>query len=296
MQLTGGTPPQTSDQEEAAMGQASGTALDRWRAGLEAWAIPEEILARAPESPWGFPVGMFRAKADHARSAGPTPSTRQALRLLGDGGTVLDVGAGGGAASLPLAAAARRIVAVDESEGMTEAFLAAAAEAGVDAGAFVGRWPDVAGRVDPADVVVCNDVLYNVQDLGPFALALGGHARRGVVVQITRAHPLAATGALWRRFHGLDRPEGPTAGDAVAALAAAGIRAERQDWTTGSVGTFERREDLVAFIRRRLCLPADRDPEIAEALEPIAIHEAAGWRLGPLHRPVTTLWWPGTAS
>src|SRR6266508_3117592 len=32
------------------------TALERWAAQLEAWALPEEILARAPESPWGFPV------------------------------------------------------------------------------------------------------------------------------------------------------------------------------------------------------------------------------------------------
>jgi SAM-dependent methyltransferase len=277
------------------MGQGSGSALDRWRKELEAWAIPEEILARAPESPWGFPVGMFRAKADRARGAEPTPSTLQALRLLGDGGTVLDVGAGGGAASLPLAGAATRIVAVDESPGMTEAFLAAAAEAGVEADAVVGRWPDVAGQVGPADVVVCNDVLYNVQDLGPFALALGDHARRGVVVQITRAHPLVSSGPLWRRFHGLERPQGPTADDAIAALAELGIEAERQDWTTDSAGSFQRREDLAAFLRRRLCLPADRDPEIAEALEPIAVHEAAGWRLGPLHRPVTTLWWQGTA-
>ena len=280
----------------AGMEEASGSALDRWREQLEAWAIPEEIIERAPESPWGFPVGMFRSRAAQARTAAPTPSNREALRFLGGGGTVLDVGAGGGAASLPLAGAARRIVAVDESEGMTEAFLAATAEAGVEAAAVLGRWPDVAAKVDPADVVVCNDVLYNVQDLGPFALALTGHARRRVVAQITRAHPLAPMRPLWRRFHGLDRPRGPTADDAVAALALLGIQVERQDWTTASAGSFERQGDLVAFLRRRLCLPADRDPEIAEALAPIAVHEAAGWRLGPLDRPVVTLSWPGTAS
>ncbi|HZD72281.1 MAG TPA: class I SAM-dependent methyltransferase [Actinomycetota bacterium] len=280
----------------AAMDQDMPSPLDRWREELEAWAIPEEILQRAPESPWSFPVGMFRAKAEHARATDPTPSSLQALRALGDGGTVLDVGAGAGAASLPLAGAARRIVAVDESQGMAEAFLAAAAEAEVEAEAVVGRWPDVAGKVDPADVVVCNDVLYNVWDLGPFALALTDHARRRVVVQITREHPLVPMGPLWRRFHGLERPAGPTADDAVAALAWVGVQADRQDWTTASAGSFERKQDLVAFLRRRLCLPDDRDPEIAEALEPVAVHEAAGWRLPPLHRPVVTLSWPGTAG
>jgi len=190
------------------MAQGSGSALDRWREELEAWAIPEEIMERAPQSPWGFPVGMFRAKADQARRGEPTPSNREALRFLGEGGTVLDVGAGAGAASLPLAGSAGGIMAVDESEGMIEAFLAAATTVGVEAVAVVGRWPDVAAEVDPADVVVCNDVLYNVQDLGPFALALTDHARLRVVAQITQAHPLAPMGPLWRHFHGLERPAG----------------------------------------------------------------------------------------
>ena len=277
------------------MGRRIGSALDRWREELEAWAIPEEIIKRAPESPWGFPVAMFRARADRARSGEPTPSGQEALRFLGDGGTVLDVGAGAGAASLPLARSARRIVAVDESPGMAEAFLAAAAVAGVEGSAVVGRWPDVADQVEPADVVVCNDVLYNVQDLGPFALALTDHARRRVVVQITRAHPLVPMGPLWRRFHDLERPQGPTADDAVAALAWIGLRVERRDWTTPSAGSFERRDDLVAFLRRRLCLPASRDPEIAEALGPLVVREAGGWRLGPMDRPMVTLSWPGTA-
>jgi len=273
-----------------------GSALERWREELEAWAIPEEILERAPESPWGFPVGMFRAKTDQVRAREPNPSALQALRHLPPGGTVLDVGAGGGAASLPLAAVAGRITAVDESEGMTRAFLEAAAAAGVQAAAVVGRWPDVAAQVEPADVVVCNDVLYNVQDLGPFALALTDHARRRVVAQITGAHPLATMGPLWRRFHGLDRPSGPTADDAVAALRSLGLEGERSDWTTRSAGSFERYDDLVAFIRRRLCLPASRDPEIAEALEPLSVHEAGGWRLAPLDRPAVTLSWAGTAA
>src|SRR6266536_5891238 len=200
------------------MAQGSGSALDRWREELEAWAIPEEIMERAPESPWGFPVGMFRAKADQARRREPTPSNLEARRFLGEGGIVLDVGAGGGAASLPLAGGAGRIVAVDESAGMIETFLAAARATGVQADGVHGRWPDVAGEVGPADVVVCHDVLYNVQDLGPFALALTGDARGGGVAQLTERHPLAPLAPLWRRFHGLDRPQGPTAGDAVAAL------------------------------------------------------------------------------
>src|SRR6266508_869727 len=96
--------------------------LRAWREQLEAWAIPEEILAAVPDSPWELPVGLFRSRAD-------------------------------------------RLVAVDESAGMLEAFRAAAAAAGVAAETVQGHWPEVAARVAAADVVVCHDVLYNVQDL-----------------------------------------------------------------------------------------------------------------------------------
>jgi SAM-dependent methyltransferase len=270
--------------------------LARWRAQLEAWAIPEEILAAAPESPWGFPVGLFRKRAERAGAGGrQTPSNREAARWLPPGGSVLDVGAGGGAASLPLAGVAGRLVAVDESAGMVEAFLAAAAAAGARAEGVQGRWPEVAGRVGPADVVVCHHVLYNVADLAPFAAALTGHARRRVVAELTDRHPLVGLGPLWRRFHGLERPSGPTASDAAAALEALGLHPERQDWESGDRLGFDRFEELVAFTRRRLCLTADRDPEIAEALLEAGTRQVGGVWVGAGPRLVTTLSWAGAA-
>ena len=271
--------------------------LARWRAQLEAWAIPEEILAAAPESPWGFPVGLFRARAERAGAGSrPTPSNREAARWLPPGGGVLDVGAGGGAASLPLAGVAGRVVGVDESSAMMEAFLAAAAGAGLRAEGVQGRWPQVAGRVGPADVVVCHHVLYNVADLAPFAAALTDHARRRVVVELTDRHPLVGLTPLWRRFHGLERPSGPTAGDAAAALDALGLDPRRQDWESGDRLGFDRFEELVAFTRRRLCLPADRDAEVAEALLEAGTREVGGVWVGAGPRRVSTLSWAGSAG
>jgi len=268
--------------------------LARWRAQLQAWAIPEEILAAAPESPWGFPVGLFRARAERAGAGGrQTPSNREAARWLPPGGSVLDVGAGAGAASLPLAGVAGRLVAVDESAAMVEAFLAAGAGAGARAEGVKGRWLEVAGRVGPADVVVCHHVLYNVADLAPFAAALTDHARRRVVVELTDRHPLVALAPLWRRFHGLERPSGPTAGDAAAALDALGLDPERQDWESEDRLGFDRFEELVAFTRRRLCLPAARDAEVAEALLEAGTREVGGVWVGAGSRRVSTLSWSG---
>ncbi len=64
---------------------------------------PEEILAVAPESPWGFPTEVFVTAAREALVAPPTPTHRRALEALPLGGVVLDVGAGAGARALELA-------------------------------------------------------------------------------------------------------------------------------------------------------------------------------------------------
>jgi SAM-dependent methyltransferase len=270
--------------------------LVAWRRQLDAWAIPEEILAAVPDSPWELPVGLFRSRADQARQRPPTPSDRQAARWLPAGGTVLDVGAGGGAASLPLAGRAGRLVAVDESAGMLEAFRAAAARTRVPAETVNGHWPEVAGLLAPADVVVCHDVLYNVPDLEPFARALTDHARRRVVAQLGERHPLVEEAPLWRRFHGLERPSGPTAGDAEAALRALGLAVERQDWTAGPRASFATVEDLVAFLRRRLCLPREREAELAAAVAAELVADEHGVRLRRGPRRAVTLSWPGSAA
>jgi SAM-dependent methyltransferase len=270
-------------------------ALERWRKQLDGWAIPDEILAAAPESPWGYPVGLFRSRARRAGSGPPTPSNREAARELPAGGSVLDVGAGGGAASLPLAGVAGRLVGVDESPEMVAAFLAAAEAAGVPAQGVEGRWPEVAGLLAPADVVVCHHVIYNVADLAPFVAALTGHARARVVVELTGRHPLVGLAPLWRRLHGLERPSGPGADDAVAALEALGLRVARQDWESRDRFGFDDFDELVAFTRRRLGLPARRDLEVAAALLEEGTRRVDGVWVSGEPRRVTTLSWPGSA-
>jgi SAM-dependent methyltransferase len=260
--------------------RASASAAARWAAELAAWAIPPEILEAAPESPWGFPPALFRAAEREA--VVDTPSRRRAVEALPEAGAVLDVGSGGGAASLALVPPASTIVAVDESPDMLAALAAAADERGVSHAEHVGRWPDVAGEVPPADVVVCHHVFYNVPDLAAFALALDDHARRRVVAELTASHPLTPQGPLWRHFHGIDRPEGPTAELAVAVLEEAGFAVTAEPFASPPRPHPDRAE-WVAFVRRRLCLPAERDAELDAMLPP---DDAL---LRP--RQVVTVWW-----
>src|SRR5947209_932875 len=104
-----------------------GSAAGRWAAALADWAVPDEILAAAPESPWGFSTEVFGAAARRALADPPTPSHRRVVEALPAGGTVLDVGAGAGAASLPVAPPAARIIAVDGDPRMLEAMSGLAA-------------------------------------------------------------------------------------------------------------------------------------------------------------------------
>jgi SAM-dependent methyltransferase len=263
------------------------SASSRWAAALEAWAIPDEILSSAPESPWCFPPALFEAHAVPG-STPWTPSRRRALESLPVGGSVLDVGVGGGAASLGLAPPAAQLVGVDERADMLARFTAAAAaRPGVDVGTVHRGWPEAATEAGRADVVVCHHVLYNVADLVPFVRALTGSARSRVVVELTDEHPQTTLNPLWLHFHGLERPNGPTAEDAVAVLEEIGIRPEVERFTGPDRSGHVKREDLVAFARRRLCLPADRDSEVASLL-PVSA--------GVPRRDLVCLWWSGAPA
>ena len=251
-------------------------AAAHWRNSLEAWAIPEAILEVAPESPWGFPKGHHAAPETPADS----PSRRFALAALPPKGTVLDVGCGGGAASLALVPHVGSIVGVDERAGALAELAAACAERGVACAEVIGSWPGVsaAGGVSAADVVVCHHVAYNVADLAGFAEALTAHARRRVVLELGATHPLTPLAPLWRHFWDLDRPSGPSAADALAVIRELGIEPEvavhdrpRTGWATLA--------QEVAFVRKRLCLPSSRDAEVAEQLEKCSVPSNEAWTL-----------------
>jgi SAM-dependent methyltransferase len=249
-------------------------ATDRWARELAAWAIDPELLAAAPETPYGFPPGLFGA---HRGAA----ATLDAVREVSPS-SVLDVGCGGGAASVPVGAA--ELLGVDESAELLARFTAAG---GPGTRSWLGRWPDIAAQVPAADVVVCANVVYNVPDLADFLRELTAHARRRVVVELTDRHPWTSMAGLWRHFHGQDRPAGPTTELFAAVLAEQGLAADSVTWPRADPWADAAPDVVLAFTRRRLCLPADRDDEVAAAMTRFADDRP---------RTGTTFWWPGTAG
>ncbi len=247
--------------------------LARWRSDLESWAIPEEISSRVSESPWVLPTQVFARRAESQMRQPFGISYERAFEALLPPGEVLDVGAGAGAACLPLAPRATRITAVDISEELL----------GILAAAAAGLAP-------------CHHVLYNVADLGPFIAALTWRARRRVVVETTRRHPLATLNPLWERFHGLRRPQGPTADDLLAILTCLGLDPSATAWTRPASAEYGSFAEMVDVTRRRLCLPAERADEVAAALRELGADPDQPADFGSSGRELVTIWWRGAAS
>lgn len=241
-----------------AVSSTSMSANDRWRELQQARAVPQEILDAAPRSPWKHDPAHFGAPAQPRE----TPSRDAALAFLGTGrGCVLDVGCGGGRASMAVAGAAGSLIGVDHDPGMLEVFTADCTARGLEHRTVLGAWPDVAAAAGTADVVVCHHVGYNTVDFAPFLSALTGAARSGVVMELTASHPMAWLDPLWARFHDMHRGDPATADDAVAVLEELGIHPAVTRWQRDR----KLPEDPV-WVTRRLCLPETRVDEVAEAL------------------------------
>jgi SAM-dependent methyltransferase len=267
--------------------------LDQWRADLTAWAIPEHITAAAADSPWVLPRKVFARRADRLAAAPSGPSFERAWAALDPPGSVLDVGAGAGAACLPLIPRCTELTAVDTDAGMLTALAERAAAAGRPARCVPGDWPGVAAGLPPADVVTCHHVLYNIPALASFVAALTAHSRRLVVVEMTALHPLVSLNPLWLSFHGLQRPVSPTADDLIAILTGMGLEPGYQRWSRPSGRDYGSFGELVDVTRRRLCLPEGRAAEVATALAASGIDPDQPGDLASSGPDVVTIWWPG---
>lgn len=262
------------------------TAADRWGDALAAWALPAHIVDAAAESPWRHDVARFAVDDTIDRDA---TSARWAREVLPpQGGTVLDVGCGGGRSVAPLIPPATEVIGVDRTGAMLDEFVDAAVRSGVARRTVHGTWPDVMATTPTADVAICHHVLYDVADVVPFLVALTARARLAVVVEVPVRHPMTAWNEGFEHFWQLDRPDGPTHVELLAVLREIGLDPE---YTVSPRRTLSRfgsaPGNLVAVARRRLALPAERDPELA------------GWLSD--HPPsfvadVATIRWPGDAD
>jgi SAM-dependent methyltransferase len=253
------------------------SALEKWKIDLASWAIPQEILDQAEVPPWFHPAALF-ALPDEIWDS---PSHQHAREAMPAGGSVLDIGCGGGIAAFAIAPPAKHLIGVDHQSEMLEMFEANARERDLTSEVFEGFWPAVADLVPMADVVTCHHVVYNVGDIKPFIEALDSHARKRVVIELPLVHPMTPRSAGWKHFWNLDRPTSPTVEDFMNVLVELGISANIEKFT-GKILLDEGEDDRVEYTRMRLCLPKSRINEVVEFLKTDP---------SPTSRELAVVWW-----
>ena len=258
---------------------------DRWRQLLRDSEVPQSVIDGAPEPAGSLEPERFRWRPEQDAAQPVRPSRRRALEALPTGGTVLDVGVGGGASSLGLVPKAGFIVGVDALPGMLESFAASAKAAGVAIKAILGTWPQIADSVPIAHVALSHHAVYRAVEIEEFISAMTVRARHRVVLEVSAHSPLSGLDELWKSMHGIDRLEWLVADELQAVLVAMGLPVEREDIVLPPRAV-EVTPEMVTFARRRLYVGRDRDPEIEEYLR----------NREPQAQRVAALWWSGEAT
>lgn len=278
------------------------TALERWQRLLTSRRDQMEAayarLGRDNSDFWERRAGSFRRSSGIA--ADTDPLIQRVLALLPAGGSILDVGAGYGRLTLPLARSAGRITAVEPQPVMTQFLREGVAEGGIENLTILqAGWMDVEAKVEPSDIVLCTGVLFaqpGQEDIAAWLQALDAHARVAVVLgQVVSWGEPPLLAAMWQRLHGEPRIPTSTYIDVYDVLWELGIPANVEIYDTGRRITppFADLAGAVAAIREQLILPdtAEVNAVLGEALQMELQPEGEGWALPPQSPVGATIWW-----
>ena len=212
--------------------------------------------------------------------------------------TVLDVGAGWGRYAIPLARAARRVVAVEPSTALAAILHANMVAAGVGPERLTvvaAEWLDAA--VEPADVVLCANVLSPLADVAPFLAKLDRSTRRRCYVVLRATAMDTPLVGLWQELHGVPYPRETTHADAYAVLAELGIAANVTIVPAlGATWRFDSPDDAARFVRDRLWLgPLGQDPRadtlVADWLRASLAPADDRWQIPAAVPQTAIIWW-----
>ncbi len=269
------------------------TAARRWAEQLDAWAIPDHLLAAVDESPYGWSQTLWKRRSERSRTEDEeSVTTAIARRLLTPAGALIDVGAGRGRASLPLAAEGHPLVAVERNPDMVAGLREDAARLGVNVAIVEMAWPEAAEELDRVSVVISAHVVYDVPDIGPFLTAMHRVATSGVVLEITPAHPWSGMAPYYRALHDIDRPSGPTAADLVEVIEeVVGVVPQVEWWARSGQMWFSDWDEIIDYYGRRLVLPLERRHEVRPLLEPDVREINGRLFVGDPVRRLATIWW-----
>ena len=263
---------------------------------------------------WGEMVRLEHEQSDRIRGQRPTDSWATAAHHFKDdpfrsddavvealrsrlvpGETLLDVGAGGGRLALPLALTCRSVTAVEPSPSMCAVFRETADEFDIrNVSIIESDWLNAVA--EPADVVLCSNVLYVIHDISAFVRKLDSHARRLALVIMMRTAPRSQVHHIWEAVHGEPRLSLPTVPQLLPVLDELGIQPEIADLPEQPPLQFASREEAIAGIAPQLYVePGTEEMQRLEQFLDRALQQQDGvWRLAgaqPVRRCVIS-WRP----
>jgi len=174
-------------------------ALEGWRRRVSANREQAERLRE------GTPPRDFYAAVAPDFRANPRRTDEPALEILRalvqPGETWVDVGAGGGRYALPLALLAKRVIAVEPSEGMRNVLQTGMAEFGITNVDIVSSRFPMPGA-PTGDVALMSHLGYDIEEIGPFLEAVEASARRLCVAVLVSPSPPYLAEPFWPPIHG----------------------------------------------------------------------------------------------
>jgi SAM-dependent methyltransferase len=230
-------------------------ALRAWAARVRANREQVEQFRETSPADFYAPVaGMFRA--DPRRSDEPVLDMLRSLMQPDD--VVLDIGAGGGRYSLPLALFCHEVIALDPSPGMLEVLRQGMAEHDIsNVRPLAGRWPETTAD---GDVALMSHLGYDVEDIGPFLEAMERAARRLCIAVLLDQPPPREADRLWPAIHGVERAALPSLPEFLSLLLARGRLFEVRLFERPAQ-SYPQREVLLAWLRGQLWTAPDGEKD-----------------------------------
>ena len=251
-------------------------AAEAWRARVRAGRAQRDRLREAAE-----PVDLYGPMAarfgqDPRRL--DDPALQVLRRLAAPTETWLDIGAGGGRYSLPLALVTRRVIALDPSPAMIEVLRSGMAEHGIgNIEVLESTWPTEPGP--SADVALMAHVGYEIEDFGVFLDTAEAAVHRCVVVMRTSAAARASY-TLWSEIHGEERVAYPMLRELLVLLVARDVVPQVELVDRGNWG-YDDPDQIVASMRHMLGLAAGsaKDRRLQALIDERASERDGAWEI-----------------
>jgi SAM-dependent methyltransferase len=249
--------------------------LAAWRAAVLADNLQVEALPDRPRPEDFYAPVAEQFRADPHRTG--EPSLDYLRSLVRPDETWLDLGAGGGRYTLPLALIAQRVFAVEPSAGMRAELASGMARHSIgNIDIFAERWPGPSA-CPVADCGLISQVGYDIADIGPFLDQFEAHVSRLCVAMLLETAPVADFAPLWRPVHGRKRALLPGLKEMVTLLFARGRIPELKLFETRRPG-FESIDALHQAARRPIWVRegSEQDRRLRKAVDALAVRTGDG--------------------